>query len=467
MALKLVFAFGAPPLSDEAYYWMWGRHIELSYYDHPPLQAWVQGLSHQVFGTSLFAVRLPTFLAAAAVLWILYLTARRLGGAGWRPIFLGSTVVYLGSPLFGLLGTVAINDYLLVVLAMASGYWFIRYLADIESGEPGKALHLFAAATLLGLAGITKYTAVFLALAVALTVIVRPRLRPLLLRWELYAAALLTLVVQLPVLIWNAQSGFASLLYQGSKIDDAGRLTGIDLGGMATFVIQTAALISPLLVFPVTARLIWARQHTDFERVGKTLAIFLFSAASLTFLYVSNFAYVLWWWNIIAFVLVLPFAGRYAGRIGLVLHIAWGALINTFLTISLAIVPLGPLLRAETDLNYGQDELAAMVREAQAAHDTQLVVANRYQTASQLAFALDNPDVTAMTPGRDTFDDWFDPAAHLGQDAIVLVARWDDTEYWKQYFGSTQLLQELTIHRFDRKLATYELWLAKDFAPPQ
>jgi len=80
VALKLVFAFGAPPLSDEAYYWMWGRHIELSYYDHPPLQAWVQGLSHQVFGTSLFALRLPTFLAAAAVLWIFYLTARRVGG---------------------------------------------------------------------------------------------------------------------------------------------------------------------------------------------------------------------------------------------------------------------------------------------------------------------------------------------------------------------------------------------------
>lgn len=467
VGLKLVFAFGAPPLSDEAYYWMWGRHIELSYYDHPPLQAWVQGLSHLLFGTSLFALRLPTFLAAAAVLWIFYLTSRRLGGAGWRTIFLASTVVYLGSPLFGLLGTVAIHDYLLVVLAMGSGYGFIRYFGDIESGAPGNGLHLFGAATLLGLAGMSKYTAVFLALAVAMTIILRPKLRPLLRRWELYAAALLTLAVQLPVLIWNAQSGFASILYQSSKINDAGRLTGIDFGGMATFVIQTAALISPLIVVPVTARLAWTRQQSDFERVGKTLALSLFAVTSLTFLYVSNFAYVLWWWNLIAFVLVLPFAGRYIGRIGLVLHLVWGALINTFLTISLAIVPLGPLLRAETDLNYGQDELAAMVREAQAGHDTRLVVANRYQTASQLAFALDDPEVVAITPGRDSFDDWFDPAAHLGQDAIVLVARWDDIDYWKQYFRSTQLLQELTIHRFDRKLAIYELWLAKDFAPPR
>src|SRR5262245_33285905 len=28
-------------VSDEAYYWMWGQHPELSYFDHPPLNAWM------------------------------------------------------------------------------------------------------------------------------------------------------------------------------------------------------------------------------------------------------------------------------------------------------------------------------------------------------------------------------------------------------------------------------------------
>lgn len=466
VGLKLVFAFEAPPLSDEAYYWMWGRHIELSYYDHPPLQAWVQGLSHLAFGTNLFALRAPTFVASAIVLWVFYLASRWIAGSGWRPVFLASTVVYLASPLFGLLGTVAIHDYLLVVLVMSSGYFFIRYFAGIESDQRGRRVELFAAAALLGLAGITKYTAVFLALAVAMTVIVRPKLRPLLLRWEPYGAVLVTLGIQLPVLIWNAQTGFASIVYQGSKINEGGRLIGIDLQGMATFVVQTAALISPFIVAPVTARLIWSRQQTDVTRVGKTLAISLFALASLTFLYVSNFAYVLWWWNLIAFTLVLPFAGRYIGRVSLVLHVAWGVLINTFLTVSLAIMPLGPLLRYETDFNYGQDELAALVREAQADHHAELIVANRYQTASQLAFALDDRDVVAIAPSRDAFDDWFNPANHLGDDAIVLVVRWDDTEYWKQYFRSIQLLREITIHRFDKRLATYELWLANDYSPP-
>ena len=420
-----------------------------------------------MFGTSLFALRLPTFLASAAVLWIFYLAAKRFAGAGWRPVFLGSAVVYLASPLYGLFGTVAINDYLLVALVMGSGYCFICYFGGVEATGRGSTRYLFAAAGLLGLAGITKYTAVFLALAVVITILLRPKLRPLLFPWELYAAALVTLALQLPVLVWNAQNGFASLLYQGAKINGGGGFSGLSVNRMMNFIIQCAVPISPLILVPITARLIWTRQGTGFGRVGKTLAVSLFAVPSLTFLYVSNFAYVIWWWNLIAFVLVMPFAGRYIGRIGMALHVAWGLLLNTFITISLAIVPLSPVLRYETNLNYGHHELATLVREAQATHGAPLLVANRYQTASQIAFALDAPDVVAIAPTRDAFDDWFKPEAHLGEDAIVLAVHWDDTEYWKPYFASATLLHEVTIHRFDQTLATYELWLATDFAPPK
>src|SRR5215213_10135897 len=30
---------------DEAYYWLWSQHLQLSYYDHPPLVAWAIRLS--------------------------------------------------------------------------------------------------------------------------------------------------------------------------------------------------------------------------------------------------------------------------------------------------------------------------------------------------------------------------------------------------------------------------------------
>ena len=45
LVLKLVFLFGSGPTSDEAYYWLWGQHPALSYYDHPPFHAWMLGWS--------------------------------------------------------------------------------------------------------------------------------------------------------------------------------------------------------------------------------------------------------------------------------------------------------------------------------------------------------------------------------------------------------------------------------------
>lgn len=56
LALRLAVGFLAEPMGDEAYYWVWGQHPGWSYYDHPPLQAWVQGVTTAVLGPSLFVL---------------------------------------------------------------------------------------------------------------------------------------------------------------------------------------------------------------------------------------------------------------------------------------------------------------------------------------------------------------------------------------------------------------------------
>ena len=58
LALKLVLMAASGPFMDEAYYWLWGQHPALSYYDHPPLSAWLQALSAQLFGWSILSLRL-------------------------------------------------------------------------------------------------------------------------------------------------------------------------------------------------------------------------------------------------------------------------------------------------------------------------------------------------------------------------------------------------------------------------
>src|SRR5262249_34032638 len=95
IAFKFVQLGFAGVFQDEAYYWMWGQHPALSYFDHPPLNAWLLGLSSTVFGWSVFALRLPVALSFLADIYALYLLSRRLGGESWQPHFWVTLLLFL------------------------------------------------------------------------------------------------------------------------------------------------------------------------------------------------------------------------------------------------------------------------------------------------------------------------------------------------------------------------------------
>jgi 4-amino-4-deoxy-L-arabinose transferase-like glycosyltransferase len=467
--LRLAFSFGAFPIGDEAYYWMWGRHPALSYYDHPPLQGWLQGLSYAIFGRSLFALRWMTVACLVVNLWIFHLIARRVAGAEWRSFFLKSATIYLASPLYGFFTAAALHDYLLVTLVLASGYFFIRYFTDVEATGRGRMRDLLLASVLLGLATLTKYNGAFIGLAAAGTVLARPKLRALLLDWRLYAAALLAVAIQTPVILWNAEQGFASFGYQmGSRHGGTG-FAGLNIAGMKAFAGEALIMVSPFLL-PVVILFFWTRQRTQFERVGKTLAIWAFWLSTLTCLYISNFSWVIWWWNIVALVLVFPFSARYAHPVLLWLHVAWGAIVTGVLVFSFTVVPvqalLGQMPGMETERSFGWDQLVPAVLAAQEQHGAGFLATNRFHTASELAFALDDPTVVSLTPVREAFDDWVDWQALTGEDAIVLVETRTDTETFKKSFTSVEELGEITTTRLGYPINVFRLYVARGFLPP-
>ncbi|MFL5341198.1 MAG: glycosyltransferase family 39 protein, partial [Gemmataceae bacterium] len=65
---------------DEAHYWHWAQHLDASYYSKGPLVAWLIRGSCELFGDTVFAVRLPAVLCGTLLLVSLYiLTVQALG----------------------------------------------------------------------------------------------------------------------------------------------------------------------------------------------------------------------------------------------------------------------------------------------------------------------------------------------------------------------------------------------------
>ena len=466
--LKLMFSTFAFPMADEAYYWLWGQHPALSYFDHPPLQGWLQGVVHAVPGRSPLALRLPALVAFAGIAWVLLATAKRVGGEGWRLLFLKSLVVYLASPVFGgFFGSVVFNDYLLVALMIGSGWFFLCYFADVEAVGRGRLRDLFLAAVLLGLAGLSKYNAVFMGLGVVAVVLARPKLRPLLMGWQIYAAGALVLAMQAPVLLWNWQHDFASFQFHaGGRFRE--KFAGFDAAKMRAFAVDTLSMVSWFIV-PAVVSFFLRNPRDPFLATGRLLALATFVFSSATFLYVANFSWVVWWWNIAAFALLFPFLGRTIGPLMLTLHTVFGIVVCTVLVASMTVMPVtlligrGPLMEAETE--YGWDEVAAAMRAEQAKHGAAFLGANRYQGASKLAFELDDPQIAELSARRDGFDDWWDAEARYGEDAIIVVDGEEDVETWAKRFGSTELLREVRIERFGYVLDSYTIHLGRGFRP--
>ncbi len=103
LCFYLVLAAVLPAADDEVYYWSWARPLQFSYYDHPPLTAYMIRLSTNVFGDSIFGFRVPACLAmvfVAAVIAHLSRPKSLLPGILLTPLFtLGAVLITPDTPL--------------------------------------------------------------------------------------------------------------------------------------------------------------------------------------------------------------------------------------------------------------------------------------------------------------------------------------------------------------------------------
>src|SRR5271167_4342864 len=193
VTLRLVAAALTPLTFDEAYYWMWSKHLAGGYYDHPPMVALVIRLGTMIAGDTEFGVRLVSILLALPMSWAVYRSAAILFG-GQR--IAATAAILLNVTMMASVGTVIVTpDAPLLVAASFVMFCLAKVL------ETGRGAWWLAVGAAVGAALLSKYTAMFFGPAILIWLVSVPKIRRWLLSPWPYLGGLVAFAIFAPVIL--------------------------------------------------------------------------------------------------------------------------------------------------------------------------------------------------------------------------------------------------------------------------
>ncbi len=268
----IYLASGTIQLSqDEAYQWVWSKHLALSYYSKPPGIALIQFAGTALFGDTEFGVRFfsPLFAAILSVM-VLRFIAREINAraAFWL------LLIFIATPLLGIGSILMTIDPPLVLC------WMWALVAGWRAVQPdGRTRHWLILGLAMGLGFLCKYTAVFQIVCWAIFFALWPAARVHLRRRGPWLALLVFLVCTSPVVIWNCQHGWSTLdaLKGNAGLHSQWHPT---LRYFWDFIVQELALLNPIFLIGA----LWAMIGFWKFRRERPLWLYLFCMGAPVFL---------------------------------------------------------------------------------------------------------------------------------------------------------------------------------------
>jgi len=285
--------------------------------------------------------------------------------------------------------------------------------------ETGKGYFWYLLGIITGLSLLTKYTAVLLYPSIFLFTALVPSMRIWFRKKEFYLAFFVSLLMFLPVIIWNYENHWASFAFQLAH----------GLGEKAFFIPEEffrnigaqAGVFSPFLFFFI----IYALIHTIVVSVKKNEKYFLFLSFALpvilVFAYSSLSNQVLPHWPAVGYLVLLPVLGKLAcGFLGsaskkTVRHLFVFSLVSGgALTLLIPVQSVSKVFPLPADIDItndllGWEELADRIREIKTQEDDSdfFVFTHTFYIASQLAFYLEQDiPVYCLSRRIDQYDFW-------------------------------------------------------------
>ncbi len=239
LVIKLFLAVLIPVFGDESYYWFWGQHVQLSYFDHPAMVGWLTWLGSQLdFLPKSLIVRWPFVILSTISLFVfIKIIDRTIKNdskiSGWLVVF------YLLNPMLGFGGILATPDVPLIF------FWSLSYLFVLRILEKQNIKDYILLGACLGLGFCSKYHIVLFPLTIGLGVVWSKKYSEINLK-KLIFTIFAGILFSSPVLIWNYQNEWASIAFQLSHGFQGRLYTPL---WTITYIVGQVFLFNPFLMY--------------------------------------------------------------------------------------------------------------------------------------------------------------------------------------------------------------------------
>jgi 4-amino-4-deoxy-L-arabinose transferase-like glycosyltransferase len=390
---------------DEAYYWLWSKHLAASYRDKGPGIAWTIALGTKMFGNTVFGIRFFAVMLSTGTGVLLFLLARRLYDdrvALWC-LLLASVVPIM-----------AVGSILMTIDSLSVFFWALAIVIFWKALHRDKISDWFWLGLAIGAGFLAKFTNGVQLGCIGFFLLWSKEHRRRLFSWKMFALCAAFSVSILPILWWNIQTGWVHLiaLHSRSGVTNTFQIRPLEL---LRFIGSQFGVVSPLIMagMVVAAVALTWKRHTDLRArflLSQFLPLYgLFLFFSLNSAGKAN-------WAAPALIAGIVFTVAYWREI-VARHPAWRWGVSAAFAIALLMtvvmhdteylhLPPGkdPLRRAE-----GWKDFAAHVQAARENYHANLLIANHYSQASMMSFYLPDQPTTYLLPapyGSSQFTLW-------------------------------------------------------------
>ncbi len=444
--VRLIFWTEAFPNPDEAYYWLWGQHLDWSYYDHPPLMVWLQhGLSYllaQVLGVNFTTthtnLRALNLITNGLFFWTYWRILYRLYPQ-WSQSQIQRGMIYLvlcicAAPLYWLMLSLAWHDHVMITLALMGATEFWCFTVEWLQNQRGSTSRLYLAGILLGLACLAKYNGIFMTLGLFVAVVTNRHLRPLLKDYRFWGAGILLVTMLYPVVHWNLGNNLLSFQFYATR--------SVDMGTPLQRLLEPIGFwcISLLMLSPMNGFFFWQigkqmrfgtfwqvptpkrenhitsnitsditsnAQTLEPQQVYQIFALWTFIVPTISLSLVSLVSTALYYWNITAYLLLFPLIPSYLEANGITKrtpNLFWtgqglGLLFAILFCINSVVLPVSALWGKDGDLDnrmlYGWSEMIPMIKAERQAlqavgkiNEHTPIFTTDYRSAAAIAYGL-------------------------------------------------------------------------------